>query len=49
MTHFERGYSEVTFSKVAILTDASEGIIHKEYHLCTGDAVHTSGQYTVYR
>jgi aspartate kinase len=39
MTHFERGYSEVTFSKVAILTDASEGIIHKEYHLCTGDPV----------
>lgn len=37
MTHFDRGYSEITFSKIAVLTDAREGIIHKEYHLCTGD------------
>ncbi|OGV48731.1 MAG: aspartate kinase [Lentisphaerae bacterium GWF2_52_8] len=39
MTHFDRGYSEITFSKVAVLTDAREGIIHKEYHLSTGDPV----------
>ncbi|NLZ62260.1 MAG: aspartate kinase [Lentisphaerae bacterium] len=39
MTHFDRGYSEITFSKVAVLTKAREGIIHKEYHLCTGDPV----------
>jgi aspartate kinase len=37
MTHFDRGYSEITFSKVAVVTGAREGIIHKEYHLCTGD------------
>ncbi len=37
MTHFDRGYSEITFSKIAVLTDAREGIIHKEYHLSTGD------------
>ena len=37
MQHFDRGYSEITFSKVAVLTKAREGIIHKEYHLCTGD------------
>ncbi len=37
MTRFDRGYSEITFSKIAVLTRASEGIIHKEYHLCTGD------------
>ena len=37
MTHFDRGYSEITFSKIAVLTKAREGIIHKEYHLCTGD------------
>ncbi|MBQ4480164.1 MAG: aspartate kinase [Victivallales bacterium] len=37
MTRFDRGYSEITFSKVAVLTGAREGIIHKEYHLCTGD------------
>ncbi len=37
MTRFDRGYSEITFSKIAVLTRAHEGIIHKEYHLCTGD------------
>jgi aspartate kinase len=37
MTHFDRGYSEITFSKTAVLTEAFEGIIHKEFHLCTAD------------
>lgn len=37
MNRFDRGYSEITFSKVAVGTGASEGIIHKEFHLCTGD------------
>jgi aspartate kinase len=39
MTRFDRGYSEITFSKVAVITKAREGIIHKEYHLSTGDPV----------
>jgi aspartate kinase len=39
MTEFNRGYSEYTFSKICALTGAREGIIHKEYHLCTGDPV----------
>ena len=39
MTRFNRGYSEVTFARVAVLTGAREGIIHKEFHLCTGDPV----------
>ncbi|HJO93614.1 MAG TPA: aspartate kinase [Victivallales bacterium] len=39
MRHFDRGYSEITFSKLAVVTKAREGIIHKEYHLCTGDPV----------
>jgi len=39
MREFDRGYSEVTFSKVAVLLGASEAIIHKEYHLCSGDPV----------
>ncbi len=39
MTRFDRGYSEITFSKVAVITGAREGIIHKEYHLSTGDPV----------
>jgi len=37
MREFDRGYSEVTFSKIAVLLKAHEAIIHKEYHLCTGD------------
>lgn len=37
MREFDRGYSEVTFSKVAVILGASEAIIHKEYHLCSGD------------
>jgi len=37
MTYFDRGYSEITFSKTAVITKAREGIIHKEYHLSTGD------------
>ncbi len=37
MNRFDRGYSEITFSKVAVVTQACEGIIHKEFHLSTGD------------
>jgi aspartate kinase len=39
MREFDRGYSEVTFSKVAVHLGAVEAIIHKEYHLCSGDPV----------
>jgi aspartate kinase len=37
MREFDRGYSEVTFSKVAVAVKPKEAIIHKEYHLCTAD------------
>ena len=37
MATYDRGYSEITFSKIATITEAKEGIIHKEYHLSTGD------------
>ncbi|MDD2403566.1 MAG: aspartate kinase [Victivallaceae bacterium] len=37
MNRFDRGYSEITFSKIAVATNAREGIIHKEFHLSTGD------------
>ena len=37
MAQFDRGYSEITFSKMAVVTHAREGIIHKEFHLSTGD------------
>ncbi len=37
MREFDRGYSEVTFSKVAVEVKAVEAIIHKEYHLSSAD------------
>ncbi|WP_420590503.1 aspartate kinase [Bacterioplanoides sp.] len=37
MKTFDRGYSEMTFSKIATITKAREAIIHKEYHLSTAD------------
>ena len=37
MREFDRGYSEVTFSKIAVEVEPHEAIIHKEYHLCTAD------------
>ncbi|HWZ13665.1 MAG TPA: aspartate kinase [Mucilaginibacter sp.] len=37
MREFDRGYSEVTFSKIATLLKPKEAIIHKEYHLSTAD------------
>ena len=39
MREFDRGYSEVTFSKIAVLLHAAEAVIHKEYHLCSGDPI----------
>jgi aspartate kinase len=39
MREFDRGYSEVTFSKIAVEVKPDEAIIHKEYHLCTADPV----------
>lgn len=37
MREFDRGYSEVTFSRLAALTGAHEAIIHKEFHLSSAD------------
>ena len=37
MRSFDRGYSEVTFCKVAIEVKANEAIIHKEFHLSSAD------------
>ncbi|MDQ2091761.1 aspartate kinase [Marimonas arenosa] len=37
MGEFDRGYSEVTFSRLAALTQAREAIIHKEFHLSSCD------------
>ncbi len=37
MASFDRGYSEMTFSRIAVVTGAKEAIIHKEFHLSTAD------------
>jgi aspartate kinase len=37
MSQFDRGYSEMTFSRIAVLTQAKEAIIHKEFHLSSAD------------
>ena len=34
---YARGYSEMTFSRIAVLTQAREAIIHKEFHLSSAD------------
>jgi aspartate kinase len=37
MREFDRGYSEVTFSKVAVEVHPHEAVIHKEFHLSSAD------------
>ena len=37
MREFDRGYSEVTFSKIAVELKAGEAVVHKEYHLSSAD------------
>jgi len=37
MATFDRGYSEMTFSRLAVKSGAAEAIIHKEYHLSSAD------------
>ncbi|WP_298493515.1 aspartate kinase [uncultured Maritimibacter sp.] len=37
MSEYDRGYSEVTFARLAALTSAKEAIIHKEFHLSSAD------------
>ncbi|EGQ8835739.1 aspartate kinase [Vibrio parahaemolyticus] len=37
MHTYDRGYSEMTFSRIAAITKADLAIIHKEYHLSSAD------------
>jgi aspartate kinase len=37
MREFDRGYSEVTFSKIAVDVKAAEAVIHKEFPLSSAD------------
>ncbi len=34
---YDRGYTEVTFSRIGVVTGAAEAIIHKEFHLSSAD------------
>jgi aspartate kinase len=34
---YDRGYSEIIFSRLAVLSNAAEAIIHKEFHLSSAD------------
>ena len=34
---YDRGYTEMTFARLAVLTGAREAIIHKEFHLSSAD------------
>lgn len=37
MREYDRGYSEVTFARLAAITNAREAVIHKEFHLSSAD------------
>src|SRR6056297_193002 len=37
ITQFGRGYSEITFSRIATFLNADQAIIHKEHHLSSAD------------
>jgi len=37
ITQYGRGYSEITFSRVATFLEADQAIIHKEHHLSSAD------------
>ena len=37
VSQYGRGYSEVTMSRIAVLTGACEAVIHKEFHLSSAD------------
>jgi aspartate kinase len=37
MERYDRGYSELTFSRLAVLLGAREAVIHKEFHLSSAD------------
>jgi aspartate kinase len=46
MREFDRGYSEVTFSKIATRVKAGEAVIHKEYHLSSADPAIVGMEYS---
>jgi len=47
MASFDRSYSEMTFSRIAVVTAATEAVIHKEYHLSSADPAIVGAQHIV--
>ena len=47
MDTYDRGYTEITFSRIAVMTKASEAIIHKEFHLSSADPNIIGEQYAL--
>lgn len=47
MSSYDRGYSEITFSRIAVLTQAKEAVIHKEFHLSSADPRLVGEEYAV--
>ncbi|MCB2055283.1 MAG: aspartate kinase, partial [Geminicoccaceae bacterium] len=47
MRAFDRGYTEVTFARLAALTGAREAVIHKEFHLSSADPAIVGGDKVV--
>ncbi|MDA3870153.1 MAG: aspartate kinase [Gammaproteobacteria bacterium] len=47
MATFDRGYSEMTFSRIVVMMQAHEAIIHKEYHLSSADPTVVGDEQTV--
>lgn len=37
MRSYDRGYSEITLARIAVVTGAAEAVIHKEFHLSSAD------------
>jgi aspartate kinase len=47
MREFDRGYSEVTFSKIAVRVQPDEARIHKEFHLSSADPAIVGAEHAV--
>lgn len=47
LSSYGRGFSEITFSRIAVLSGAREAVIHKEYHLSSADPGIVGAQHVV--
>ncbi|MDH2328113.1 aspartate kinase [Cereibacter sp. SYSU M97828] len=47
MRKYDRGYSEITLARIAVVTGAAEAVIHKEFHLSSADPRVVDGVRTI--